>query len=108
MPYYARQDTEIEPLIEVVGAVVNPGLIANGTAVTVTVSPVGSQVAVGDVVNPIPPASVGALAGVIVIAAPAAAAGQITITFRNESGAGVTPVSATWKFLNVRYPATFF
>lgn len=99
--YQQRQLNEVIPLVEIsTAAAVSPGAITNGSTVAVTVNlKVGginpAAYALGDNCEVYAPASA-ALNGVLVSCAPTATPGTALMYFTNNTGATVTPVSATY------------
>jgi hypothetical protein len=113
--FQQRQLNDLYQLMEVsFTAAVAPGIIASGAAARVsTTCTTGSpsspsqdlaQFNIGDNIEVIAPASAGNLAGLIIQAWPSAQ-GTCLITFYNQSGGNITPVSANYTIVAKRITA---
>lgn len=103
MTFASRQFEELYQYVEVsFTPAVSPGAITNGSVVQSTQacvvgspgSAVASQIALGDILDVVAPASA-ALNGVTVTAQPTATVGTINLIFTNNTGGSVTPTAST-------------
>jgi hypothetical protein len=109
--FQQRQLTDIYGDMEVSFATVTPGTVGANSGVFLIVTPViggagtgnttMATVLPGDIIDAVPPASAGSLAGLLINVS-VVAAGSYSVNFYNTTGSPITPTSAIWTFVAKR------